>query len=143
MSIFTYGIRVKRVLFKHGATAEFTRSEVVSAIVNLMDARRYLSREEYIFVEAVFDIYRADKQKILLDKNGFLDLCNEIITHLDLIAPYYKICGDPGMRILSLDEKDKIRYRKRAWELIGREAFFGDEWMELHSEFANKFAIED
>ena len=139
MSIFTYGFRVNKILKNESETAFFTPSEIVSAIVNLLDAKKSLTQDEYFFVSVVFETYRQIKRKLLLSKSGFIGLCNEIIAHLDLIAPYYKFCGDSRMRILMLEEDEKYEYRQRAKKILKQKAIFKEEWMKLHQEFLEMF----
>lgn len=139
MSIFTYGFRVNKIFKNENETAFFTPSEIVSAIVNLLDAKKTLTRDEYFFVSVVFETYRQIKRKLLLSKSGFIGLCNEIIAHLDLIAPYYKFCGDSRMRILMLEEDEKYEYRQRAKAILKQKAIFKEEWMNLHQEFLEMF----
>ncbi len=139
MSIFTYGFRVNKIFNNESATAFFTPSEIVSAIVNLIDAKKSLTQEEYFFVSVVFETYRQFKRKLLLSKSGFVGLCNEIIAHLDLIAPYYKFCGDSKMRIMMLEENEKYEYRQRAKVILKQKAIFKEEWMQLHQEFLEMF----
>lgn len=139
MSIFTYGFRVNKIFNNESATAFFTPSEIVSAIVNLIDAKKSLTQEEYFFVSVVFETYRQFKRKLLLSKSGFVGLCNEIIAHLDLIAPYYKFCGDSKMRIMMLEEDEKYEYRQRAKVILKQKAIFKEEWMQLHQEFLEMF----
>lgn len=139
MSIFTYGFRVNKIFKNENETAFFTPSEIVSAIVNLLDAKKSLTRDEYFFVSVVFETYRQIKRKLLLSKSGFIGLCNEIIAHLDLIAPYYKFCGDSRMRIMMLEEDEKYEYRQRAKAILKQKAIFKEEWMNLHQEFLEMF----
>lgn len=137
--IFTYGFRVNKIFKNENETAFFTPSEIVSAIVNLLDAKKSLTRDEYFFVSVVFDTYRQIKRKLLLSKSSFIGLCNEIIAHLDLIAPYYKFCGDSRMRIMMLEEDEKYEYRQRAKAILKQKAIFKEEWMNLHQEFLEMF----
>ena len=139
MSIFTYGFRVHKIFKNENETAFFTPSEIVSAIVNLLDAKKFLTRDEYFFVYVVFETYRQIKRKLLLSKSGFIGLCSEIIAHLDLIAPYYKFCGDSKMRIMMLEEDEKYEYRQRAKAILKEKAIFKEEWMNLHQEFLEMF----
>ncbi len=139
MSIFTYGFRVNKIFKNESETAFFTPSEIVFAIVNLIDAKKFLTQEEYFFVSVVFETYRQFKRKLLLSKSGFVGLCNEIIAHLDLIAPYYKFCGDSRMKIVMLEENEKYEYRQRAKVILKQKAIFKEEWMQLHQEFLEMF----
>lgn len=139
MSMFTYGFRVNKIFKDENATAYFTPSEIVSAIVNLMDAKRCLTKEEYFFVSVVFETFRMVKRKLLLRKSGFVGLCNEMIAHFDLVAPYYKFCGDTKMNIMMFLESEKSEYRQRAKAILNKKAIFQEEWNQLHQEFMEKF----
>ena len=139
MGIFTFGFKVNKIFKKENATAFFTPCEIVFSIVNLMDAQKCLSRDEYFFVSVVFETYRQIKRKLILSKNGFLGLTNDIIAHLDLIAPYCKFCGNPRMKILTLTESAKSKYRQRAKEILERKDIFKEDWMKLHQEFLEEF----
>lgn len=139
MGIFTYGIKVNKIMKDKAATAFFTPCEIVSAIVNLIDAKRNLSQEEYLFVSIVFETYRRLKNKILLNQEGFLGVCNEIICHLDLIAPYYKFCGNSNIQMAMLIDNCKAEFRSQAKTLLNDNKIFKDEWMILHKEFLQEF----
>lgn len=91
------------------------------------------------FVSVVFETYRQMNKKTLLSKRGFVGLCNEIIAHFDLIAPYYKFCGDSKMRVLMLEEDAKHQYRERAKLILQQKAIFKEGWMKLHQEFLEEF----
>ncbi len=139
MSIITYGFRVNKIFKNCSATAYFKPCEIVSAIVNLMDAKNCLTEEEYFFVQVVFFTYKQMTNKLLLNKKGFISLSNEIIAHLDLIAPYYKFCGNSKMAIAMLRDEDKNDYRQRAKVLLKEKAIFKEAWIELQQEFLKKF----
>lgn len=139
MSIFTYWFRVNKIFKNENETAYFTPSEIVSGIVNLLDAKKSLTQEEYFFVSVVFELYTRQKNKLLLSKTGFLGLCNEMIAHFDLIAPYYKFCGDRKMQIMKLEETLKHQYRQRAKLILRQKAILKEEWFELHKEFMEIF----
>ena len=139
MSIFTYVFRVNKIFKNESEAAFFTPSEIVYSIVNLLDAKKSLTQDEYFFVSVVVETYRQIKTKLLLSKSGFIGLCNEIIAHLDLIAPYYKFCGDSRMRIMMLEEDEKYEYRQRAKAILKQKAIFKEEWMNLHQEFLEMF----
>lgn len=137
--IFTYGYRVNKILNNEGKTAYFRTREIVSAIVNLMDAQRVLSEEEFKYVYAIYKLYSMVPNKILLSKSGFLELSSDIMAHFDLVAPYYKFCGNSNMKLMILEEGAKREYRKRAKEIINHDKMFGEEWMDLHKEFVKRF----
>ena len=140
MNFFTYGNRVNRIFSNEEATAVFKVREIVYAIVNLLDAQKVLSKEEYFFVAVAFGAFSRTKKKMRLSRDGFVGLCNDIIAHFDLIAPYYQFCGNSEVgEEMRLEEWDKHVFRLRARVILRRKEIFGEEWMELHEEFMKKF----
>ena len=87
----------------------------------------------------VFDYYEKLKNKMPLNQKSYLSLCNEIIAHFDLIAPYYKFCGNQNMQVEKIVEGYKTEYRQRAKILIKEKKIFKEEWVTLHNEFLQKF----
>ena len=136
---FAYYYKVNKISKDNSATAFFTTSEIVNSMVNLMDAKNCLSQEEYFFVSVVFETFNLSKNKLLLNQEGFVGLSNEIIAHFDLVAPYYKYCGDPNMQEPKDIEDYKNEYRQRAKILLKNKKIFQDEWMSLHKEFLQEF----
>ena len=140
MNFFSYGNRVNKIFSNEKATAVFRVREIVYAIVNLLDAQKELSKEEYFFVAVAFGAFNRTKKKLRLSRDGFVGLCNDIIAHFDLIAPYYQFCGNPEVgETMRLEECDKYAFRLRARAILRRKELFGEEWMELHEEFMNEF----
>ena len=120
-------------------TAVFTAREIVSTIVNLGDAQRNLTQEQFSGVLAVFYAYRSDKAKRRLSLGEYLVLRDEMIAHFDLIGPYYQFCGDPKREFMRFKDHKKFQYRESARALLRANELFGDEWMLLHKEFLEKF----
>ena len=139
MGIFTYGYRVKKIFKNDQATAFFKPSEIVSAIVNLLEVKRYLSAEECLWVNVVYGSFKSVNRKLLLSQRGFLGVCNEMIAHFDLIAPYYQFCGGSRTNMMRLQETQKYEYRQRAKLLLEEGKLFREEWMDLHEDFLRKF----
>lgn len=134
-----YFYKVNKISKDKTATAFFTTGEIVYAIVNLHDAKKYLTQEEYYFVSVVFETCKLLDDKLLLNQEGFLGVSNEIMAHFDLIAPYYKFCGDPNMQIVKFIDDDKYEYRQKAKKLLKAGKIFQEEGMTLHKEFLQEF----
>ena len=139
MGFFSYYFKVKKISKNLTATAYFTPSEIVSAIVNLLKAKKHLTPEEYYYVSVVFDKFDNLKNKLLLNQEGFLDSCNDIIAHFDLIAPYYMFCGNPNLQVEQLTDIYKVKYRQQAKILLNEGKIFQEEWMQLHQKFVEEF----
>ena len=139
MSMLTYGFRVNKIFNDESKTAYFKVKEIVNAIVNLIDAKKVLTDNEYFYVLVFYETFRKCDKKLLLAKKGFVDLCNDISAHFDLIAPYYKFCGSSKLKVFALVDSVKQEYRKRAKVLLQQKAIFKEEWMQLHKEFMETF----
>lgn len=137
--IFSYSKRVSKIANDKNAREYFSPSEIVYAMINLGEAKRCLTQQEYFFVQVVFEIYSRMKNQLLLTQESFVGLCNEIIAHFDLIAPYYKYSGNPMLQIENFVDEDKFEYRQLAKELLNDKKIFSDEWMALHEVFLEDF----
>lgn len=134
-----YVTRIKKIMWNKNAKAYFTPKEIVNAIVNLADAKKVLSQEEYYFIIIIFETFSMLNKKLLLNRDKFMELSNEIIAHFDLIAPYYKFCGSNDTLFEELFDKEKGKYRYKAKKLLTDEKIFTPEWMNLHEEFLQAF----
>ena len=139
MGIFGYTRKVKRIQKNIGSIAIFTPAEIVSGIVNLWDAKQKLATEEYFYVSVIYETFKKLKDEICLDCFGFLGLCNEIIAHFDLVAPYYKFCGNNQLKLAQFIDGAKLEYRNKAKKLLEDKQLFKEKWMTLHKEFMREF----
>ena len=139
MGIFSYIHKVKKIQKKSGATANFTIAEIASAIVNLWDAKQRLTPQEYFYISFIYETYKMMNRKLCLDCLGFLGVCDEIIAHFDLVAPYYKYCGNNKLQAERFIDSEKFEYRNRAKKLLEDKKLFSEEWMTLHKEFMEEF----
>ena len=139
MGIFGYIHKVNKIQKKIGATAYFTLAEIASGIINLWDAKQKLTPQEYFYVSVIHETYKMIRKELCLDYLGFLGVCNEIIAHFDLVAPYYKYCGNNQLQMARLIDDEKLEYRERARELLDDKLLFKEEWMALHKEFMEEF----
>ena len=139
-------IKVKKLRYDHNVKECFTKSELVVGIVNLREAQTVLSFKENFYVNAVYEKYQQDTKPMYLNYEEYLNITDEMIAHFDLVAPWYKYCGDSGMRLTgelaTLVDKAKSSFRKRAWALIDEKKIFRDEWVILQKEFRNEFYSE-
>lgn len=139
MGIFGFIHRAKKIQKYLGSTEKFTSAEIVNAIVNLWDAKKRLDAEEYFYVSVIYETYSRIKTEIQLDYLGYLGLSNEIIAHFDLVAPYYKYCGNNKLVNAYFIDNQKLPYRKVAKKLLEEKKLFKEEWMSLHEEFMKEF----
>lgn len=81
--------RIKR----NGGTAKFSIASITTMSINLPDAKKRLTGEEFDQVYALFKRLRKCKSKIELDIDGYHDLAARIVLMFDNIAPYEKYSG--------------------------------------------------
>lgn len=135
---FSSSPKVSGVLFD-GATESFSVAEITKAFVDLHAAKKALTEEEFRLVKIAFEIFCQKDEARLLDKAGLVALCDELISQFDLIAPYYRFCGE-NVGIASVAEPMKQLYRLKAKRLLKSGLpFFGKEWEELRKDFAEEF----
>lgn len=139
MGIFGFIHRAKKIQKNLGYSEKFTVAEIVNAIINLWDAKKQLDSEEYFYVSVLYEIYSRMKTVMQLDYLGYLGVCNEIIAHFDLVAPYYKYCGNNKLVNAYFIDDQKLPYRKVAKKLLEEKKIFKEEWMSLHEEFMEEF----
>lgn len=87
----------------------------------------------------IYEVYKKVDRELCLNYNGFLGVCNDIIAHFDLVAPYYQYCGNNQLTMAAYFEPQKQSYRLRAKKLLDEKLIFREEWMELHEEFVQEF----
>ena len=107
-------------------------------MINLTDAKRNLSKEDYEYVLALYYVYINKNQQIRLNYSKYLRVCDGIIADFDLIAPYYKFCGDVLLAAKIIDD-EKITYRRKAKRLIENNSFGTLEWNSLKEKFMKEF----
>lgn len=143
MSIVTFYFRVKKIKENKNAKSYFTRAEIVNAYVSLLDARKLLDFEANYYINLIYNKFSQDAQKLFLNCEEFTNEIFNIVSHIDLIAPYYKISGNNNLAVASLLEPHKQIYRFEALGLLRKNRIFSSEWMELQKRFVSKFYIVD
>lgn len=131
---------------KKGKPARLSPNQMVSGVINLMDARKTLNANEYILVYMIYTEMCKYKEKILF--KNFFDyseyLLEHIVSQFDIVVPYYQICGNQQFKETTnfTQEKMKIVYRKQAQEHLASKGyrFKGDnQWSELVKRFVQEF----
>lgn len=78
---------------KNGGMAKLSISQVTSLIINLPDAQKNLSKEEYNGVYSLFRQMEKCTTKMPMNMDLYLDTAVKIIKQFDEIAPYEKYSG--------------------------------------------------
>ena len=140
---FNYVQKVQRIYKDPTAMEEFTVSEIVDAIVNLLEAKMVLSYEEFSLVYQLYNHCRQDHTKMVLSKFTFFFYCYGKIANFDLIAPYHMYCGDESMADIDDKTAEKHPYRQKAKEIILHNGFNSVEWKELCDDFFDRFYLNE
>ena len=78
---------------KQGGTAELSINQIVNAIISLPEAKKNLTKEQYLQVLNLYKIHCSYRKKVLLNRREFNEIIAKIISFFDLIAPYEKYSG--------------------------------------------------
>ena len=131
---------------KKGKPAGLSPKQIVSGVVNLMDARKNLNSNEYAHVYMIYTEICKHKEKILF--KNFFDysdyLLEAIVSQFDIVVPYYQICGNQQFKetVNFTQENMKKVYRKQAQEHLALNGYrFKDDnqWIELVKRFVQEF----
>ena len=133
-------LKIQRIKNEPGRTEEFTLGEIVSGLINLIEAKENLSKWEYETVLLFFKKYQRYDKKYTLDHFGFFKLSMKIIATFDLIAPYYLYSGQEETDFMQERQDEKYEYRWRAKQLLEQPpSNFTEEWNSLRTAFMNEF----
>lgn len=78
---------------KQGELAKLSFSQIANLLINLPDANRNLSPQEFRNVYYVYRVFQKDKKKILMDMETYCQFAITVIRACDAWAPYEKYCG--------------------------------------------------
>lgn len=91
LSDFKGLINVQKI--KSGGTAKLSIAQITGLIVNMPDAQRKLSKEEFDGVYTLYKELRKCKTKMQMDMAGYTETAVKIIKMFDEYAPYEKYSG--------------------------------------------------
>lgn len=98
MGLFSDFKAVKDVQrIKAGGTAQLSIGQVTNLLINLPDAEKNLSAQEFNSVYALYKEMRKCTTKMKMDINAYFCTAVEIIKRFDAIAPYEKYSGGNEM----------------------------------------------
>lgn len=125
----------------------FRISEIVSGLINLMDAKENLSHSEYNEIALVYDALTTDHTQIKLNLEAYYLLIIRLISNFDLIAPFFKFCGNEEINEdFLIDEGNKSLFRHQASNLIEgkneqevKDLLRSQQWKSLQSRYIVQF----
>jgi len=78
---------------KSGEKQKLSYANVVQLIVNLRDASKNCPND-FKAISKQYNEFRRCNTPLLVDMDGYLEMCSKIIDKFNEIAPYYRYCGD-------------------------------------------------
>lgn len=75
-------------IIANGGRAELSKAQIVNLMLNFMQAKRNLDRDTYYKVSDLYDAYRTDKTKVMMDYQDYTNVYIEISLDFSLIAPF-------------------------------------------------------
>jgi len=95
--------------------------QIIMGSVNLMDAKRNLSSDEFGFVYSIYsEISKYNEKKLFNNFMEYAEFTSYLICQFDIVVPYYKICGNSSyMNFIDMnDEKEKYIYRLKSIDYL-------------------------
>lgn len=134
--------KIKQIFSQEIAIEVFTKKEIINEIINLNEAEKDFSYEEYQLFMEIYLSFNSDEKKTIYNADGFTILCYEILSQLDLIIPIEKYIK-PFLKINCQDQINKIKYRIKAKLFIKEDLFNTKEWHILINEFSEIYWNND
>lgn len=82
---------IKKIM--KGGTGKVSYAMICNASINLWDAKRKLTSEQFDQVKKLYDNFMTCKTKFSVDLEGWWTLAKDVIDRFDEIAPYEKYFG--------------------------------------------------
>ncbi len=89
---------------KSGGKAKLSIAQITNMIVNMPDAQKNLSNNQFKAVYALYQDLRTCNTKMEMDINGYYATCIDIIKRFDVLAPYEKYGGGNELEMSFLME---------------------------------------
>lgn len=134
--------KMKYIMKNTSHSEMFSKNEIVGGIVNLYQAKQYLSSLEFSYIQMIFDRLEMDDTQKRMTHKQYIAWYGEIISHFDIIAPYYKFCGNTKVEALletSDEYKNKNPFRVKAKKLMESKMLFSEDWNILNNNFYKEF----
>ena len=71
-----------------GGQAELSKSQIVNLMLNIIAAKKNLDRDTYYKVSDLYDVYRKDKTKVMMDYQRYRYVYLEMANSFNNIAPF-------------------------------------------------------
>lgn len=96
-------------LKSQGGVVQLSLSQIVICICNGSDAKANLSPEEFAQFRAIFETFRRETKCIAVNMDGYLQMCDSIISTFEQFIPFMLIDGEHSNK---LEMRNQIKIRK-------------------------------
>ncbi len=79
---------------KNGGTAKLSLSQIVNLNINLVEAKRKLTPQEYSRVYSLYETYNHHTAKHYMNHSEYLRTTIDLLSEFDRLAPYEKYSGN-------------------------------------------------
>lgn len=113
-------------LKSQGGAVQLSLSQVVFCICNGSDAKANLSPEEFAQFKAIFETFRRETKCITVNMDGYLQMCDNIISTFEQFIPFMLIDGEHSNKP---EMRNQIKIRKmydegiRFWDAVHKYEF--------------------
>lgn len=101
-------------IISHGGVAPLSKKQIVGLIINLPDASKTLTKEEFNKIYQLYQTFRKDTTKSVLDYQAYIEVCSEIIAEFEKIAPFEFYNGEDSADLArESDARKELRSKIR------------------------------
>lgn len=87
---------------KNGGTANLSPSQITNLLINLPDAKKNLTEQQFGAVYYLYKEMNSITRKMKLDIDGYYEQAANIIKMFDKLAPYEKYSGTDELETMLL-----------------------------------------
>ena len=101
-------------IISHGGVAPLSKKQIVGLIINLPDANKNLTKDEFNKIYQLYQTFRKDTTKSVLDYQAYVQVCSEIIAEFEKIAPFKFYNGEDSVDLArESDARKELRSKIR------------------------------
>ncbi len=82
------------MMLQKGEKAKFNNATICILVIDMYYAKKNLSKEDYKRMKKIYAEVQKEKDKELVDYDGFVQKAVEVVKRFEEVAPYEKYCGD-------------------------------------------------
>ncbi len=133
-----YAIKLQDLQQTPNKRQKFLPRQIAISAFNAELAVEKLTEEEQDLVFGLYDFYAGSETTLKLNLAEWQEMMNEIMSSIDMLAPFYKISSFDIGTNAELEELKKP-FRAKAKNIVFNNEFITNKWTDLLKEFQEKF----